>query len=100
MGQADDLWRVNVGGAALLEWVRGVANWRLNGPPPVDYSATGLQALPARQAELLGIAAASPQIKLRPPKHRSESVAMKRLGMNRFALSPLRRSGYQMMTAF
>merc|ERR1719409_1177419 len=31
--ESDDIRRINVGGAALLEWVRGVAKWRLEGPP-------------------------------------------------------------------
>lgn len=65
-----DLRRANVGSAALLEWVHGVATWRVDGPPCSDASAFGLQALQGRRAELPGICAPA-SVMQRPPRHRS-----------------------------
>lgn len=68
--EAADLRRANVGSAALLEWIHGVARWRVDGPPSSDASASGLQALQGRRAELPGISAPLSAMQ-RPPRHRS-----------------------------
>lgn len=88
---SDDVRRVNAGAAALLEWVHGVANWCLNGPPVVSESATGLQALRSRQAELPGVSS--------PPGHCQVSQKTRpRLGSNK-NVSPLLRDDVRMVVS-
>jgi hypothetical protein len=88
---AEDIRRVNVGAAALLEWVRGVARWRIEGPPAEDTS-TGLQAVQARQADLSGLGAVS-AVQFPGPSKRRSALALNK------QVSPLRRHPIQLIAA-
>lgn len=44
--EAEDIRRVSAGAAALYEWVRGVARWRLEGPPPEPSQEDLSQGIP------------------------------------------------------
>jgi len=95
--EAEDIRRINPGSAALLEWVRGVARWRINGPPSTGQSAWGLQALHPRKADLPDIVipsvgAASAHLPA-PPMRRHFAP-----GMNKF-VSSLKRNPIHLIAA-
>jgi hypothetical protein len=49
--EVDDVRRSNAGAGALLEWVLGVARWRLDGPP-ISEGVPHLQPLHPKEADL------------------------------------------------